>query len=155
MSKARSAGNGRANTWGCVLSRTNASRTTQANAIVSAPDSCQSACPELQILVRREIEARHRVGEDVLDARAHAGRESEMVDRRVQALVVHDALDLVEHCLALLLVELLRLALEEVVDLGQPAVAQRAGRGHEGLEARGRVAADPADRQHDAAQLLL
>src|SRR5436309_3221991 len=84
------------------------------------------------------------------DARPHADREAEVIDRRERDLVVDLALDLVQQRLALLLVELPGLALEEVVHLRKRAGGERAARGDERLETRGRRAADAADRQHDA-----
>src|SRR5512144_1728102 len=107
---------------------------------------------ELQILERRDVEPGDRGREQVVDARADARREAEVIHRRVDHLVVQDPLDLVERRLALLAVELLGLPPEEIVDLGKRAVRERTLPGHERLQARGGVSADPADRQHDAAQ---
>src|ERR1051325_8782102 len=72
---------------------------------------------ELQILVGGQVEPGDAAGDDVLHARAHADGEAEVIDGREERLVVDELLDLVEHRLALLLVELALLALEEVVDL--------------------------------------
>src|SRR5919201_4736770 len=84
----------------------------------SAPRSSASAL-YLQVLVRRGV----REALDVIDGRLlHAGpdapEERELVDRHVQHAVVHDLLDLVQQRLALLAVELARLPLEEILDLG-------------------------------------
>src|SRR6266850_898355 len=110
---------------------------------------------ELQVLVGREVEAGDPVGHNVLDARTEASREAVAVDRRVDDLIVHDALKLVQERLALLLVQLLRLPAEEIVNLGQRAVGESAVRCDEGLEPCGGVAADPADIQHNAAEFPL
>src|SRR5438067_13559906 len=73
---------------------------------------------EPQILVRPRIrEALDPVDARLLDARPHAPEERELVDGHVHHAVVHDRLDLVQHGLALLAVQLARLTLEEILDL--------------------------------------
>ena len=53
----------------------------------------------------------------LLYPRADAPEERELVDRHVHRPLVHDLLDLVQHALALLAVQLAGLALEERLDL--------------------------------------
>src|SRR6185436_12518425 len=111
---------------------------------------------ELQILAGRGV----RVPLDQsrargLDARAHAPDEPLLEDRGYQHLVGDDLLDLMQLRLALLAIELLRLALEQVVDLGQRAVRVEAALGEERLEPRRRVAGRSGRADEEPLQLLL
>src|SRR2546421_5258605 len=85
---------------------------------------------QLEVLVRRHVEARNRRGHDVVHAGPDADREAEVIDRRLCDLLVQDLLDLVQQRLALLSVQLARLPSEEVVDLGQRTVREGAGLRH-------------------------
>src|SRR2546421_2687705 len=85
-----------------------------------------SGTSQLEVLVRRHVEARNRRGHDVVHAGPDADREAEVIDRRLRHLLVQDLLDLVQHRLALLSVQLARLTSEEVVDLGQGPVREGA-----------------------------
>src|SRR6266508_3362414 len=78
-----------------------------------------------------------------------------MQDLTPSRLLLEDALHLEQERLALLPVQLFGLTAEEIVNLGQRAEGEGAVLGDEGLEPRGRVARDPADRQHDTVELLL
>src|SRR5215467_4421191 len=78
---------------------------------------------EPDVFVRRRI----RIGGDqgqgrLLDLGSHASNEAILPDRDKYHLVAEDLLDLVQHLLALLSIDLLRLALEEILDLRQGAV---------------------------------
>ena len=86
----------------------------------------------------------------LLQPRAHAADEPVLPDRREHHPVVEDALDLVQHLLALLPVELPRLALEEILHLRQHAVGVGAVLRRDALDARGRVAARALRAEHDA-----
>jgi hypothetical protein len=79
---------------------------------------------EPDLFVRRRIRERGNQGEGrLLHPWAHAANEPILPDRDEYDLVAEDLLDLVQHLLALLPVELLGLALEEILDLRQDAVA--------------------------------
>src|SRR5580765_3146962 len=74
---------------------------------------------ERHVLVRGRVrEALDVVDAGLPDARADAPEEGELVDGHVHHPVVHDLLDLVEHGLALFPVQLSRLALVQLLDLG-------------------------------------
>jgi peptide/nickel transport system substrate-binding protein len=75
-------------------------------------------------------------------------------DRPVHDALVDQALDLVELGLAALAVALARLLLEEIVDVGVPAVGVRRGADDEGLEARGGVALGGRGIDDEAGELL-
>src|SRR6266581_4316241 len=94
-----------------------------------------------QILVGRGVgEPLDVIRACLLDPRTHAPEERELEDRHVEHPVVHDLLDLVQHRLALLPVELARLALEEVLDLRHDPRRVDSGLQHVDLDARRRVA---------------
>src|SRR5262249_30334631 len=76
-------------------------------------------------------------------------------DRKDHGLLVDELLDAAENALAFLQIELVRLLLEERVDIGIAAVGVRAARDQEGLHARGRVAEDAAEPEDDVLELLL
>src|SRR6266446_5248212 len=79
---------------------------------------CSSRTGQLQVLVGRGVrEAPDMVHAGLLDARADAPEEGQLVDGHVQHAVVHDLLDLVDQGLALLPVHLAGLPLVEVLDL--------------------------------------
>src|SRR4029453_12685439 len=112
--------------------------------------------PELQILAGRGV----RVSLDQsrargLDARAHAPDEPLLEDRGHQHLVGNDLLDLMELRLALLAIELLRLALEQVIDLRQRPVRVEAALGEKRLEPRRRVAGRAGRTDEEPLQLFL
>ena len=90
-----------------------------------------------------------------VDARAHAPEEGELVDRHVQHPVVHDLLDLVQHRLALLSIQLPRLPSIEILDLRHHTRGVDPTLGHVGLDARGRVAGRRAEAHDDALDLVL
>src|SRR5262245_35897968 len=122
----------------------------------SPPRSKRALLPsQLQVLVGREVEAGNGGGEDVVHARPHPGGEAQVIDGHLRHLLLEDALHLEEERLALLPVQLLGLAAEDVVDLGQRAESEGAVLGHEGFEPGGRVARDAADGEHHAMELLL
>src|SRR6266404_656018 len=100
----------------------------------SSPTSVR-ACPEPQILVRPRVrEALDPVDTRLLDARPHAPQERQLVDGHVHHAVVHDRLDLVQHGLPLLAVQLARLTLEEILDLRDHARRVDAVLGDVGLD---------------------
>src|SRR5439155_1542177 len=84
-----------------------------------------------------------------------AADEPVFPDRREDHAVVQDLLDLVKELLALLPIELARLALEEVLHLGHDAVGVDAALRRDGFDARGRVTAGADRAQDDAVKLLL
>src|SRR5439155_529615 len=89
---------------------------------ICGPPSGSAARLQLQILVGRRVgKALDVVDARFLDPRPDAPEERELVDRHVQSLVVHDLLDLVQHRLALLPVQLARLPLVEILDLRHDA----------------------------------
>src|SRR6185295_8044553 len=94
------------------------------------------------VLVRRRVREGRDQGEGrLLHLGSHASNEPILPDRSKYHLVVQDLLDLMQHLLALLAVELLRLALEEILDFREHAVRVAPFLGGEALDARGRVAA--------------
>src|SRR5712692_8931857 len=97
----------------------------------------RSGLLELEVLVRRHVEAGDGMGEDVLHTRPEARGKAEVIDRGLGGLLIEDALHLEKKDLALLPVELLGLAAEEVVDLGQGPEGESPVLRDEGLEARG------------------
>src|SRR5215468_6562785 len=100
----------------------------------SRGETSSSGRLELEVFVGRGVrEPLDAVDAGILDARADAPQEGQLVDRHEHRPVVHDLLDLVEHGLALLPVELLRLTQVQVVDLGHRARGVDAALGHEGL----------------------
>src|SRR5262249_55880236 len=80
--------------------------------------------------------------------------ETELPDRRVDGLVVHELLDPVEHRLAPLAVELAGLLPEESVDVGVAAVDVGTAGGHERFGANGRIAEGAADAVAEILQLF-
>src|SRR5678816_3306696 len=78
---------------------------------------------QLQLLEWCDVrESRHQPHPGLLEARTDTGERAQLVDRREHRALVDQALDLMEHRFALRAIELLRLALEEIVDLGDDAV---------------------------------
>src|SRR5215510_794126 len=78
---------------------------------------------EPDVFVRRRVRVGRDQGEGrLLDLGSHASNEPILPDRGKYHLVAEDLLDLVQHLLALLSVDLLGLALEEILDLGQGTV---------------------------------
>ena len=73
-----------------------------------------------------------------------------MVHGRLRHLLVEDPLHLEQERLALLPVQLVALAAEEIVDLGPRAEGEGAVLGYEGLEPRGRIARDERDAMDGA-----
>src|SRR5215470_17217450 len=97
---------------------------------------------EPDLFVRRRVRVGGDQGEGRLfDPGAHASNEAILPDLDKYHLVADDLLDLVQHLLALLAVDLLGLALEEILDLRQDAVRVAPLLRGERLHARGRVAA--------------
>src|SRR5262252_7909899 len=97
---------------------------------------------EPDVFVRRRV----RIGGDqgqcrLLDLGPHASNEAILPDRDKYHLVAEDLLDLVQHLLALLSIDFLRLALEKILDLRQGAVRVAPLLRGERLHASGRVAA--------------
>src|SRR5215468_1654542 len=110
---------------------------------------------EPDVFVRRRVRVGGDQGEGrLLDPGAHASNEAILPDRDKYHLVAEDLLDLVQHLLALLAIDLLGLALEEILDLRQDAVGVAPLLRGESLDARGRVAARALGAHHDAADLL-
>src|SRR2546425_7235370 len=112
--------------------------------------------PEFHVFVGR----RERPASDETEARLRHPRtgrvdEAELPDWRVDGLLVHELLDVVEHRLAPLPVELAGLLSEEPVDVGIAAVDVGTTGGDEGLEADRRVPEGAADAVDDVLQLLL
>src|ERR1700716_91047 len=90
---------------------------------------------EPHVLERRGV--RERLDERqprLLDPRPEGPDESVLPDRREGDAVGEDALDLVQHLLALLAVHLLDLLGEETLHLGNRAVGEPALAGGEGLQ---------------------
>src|SRR5207249_2032432 len=111
---------------------------------------------ELQIFVWRGI----RKALDVIDARLlHAWPDApgkrELVDGHVEHAVDHDLLDLVEHRLALLPIELPGLPREEVFDLGHDARRVDAVLGHVRLDPGRRIAGRSPESHDHAFDLVL
>src|SRR5262245_48335205 len=100
-------------------------------------------------VIRDEAEPRFR------DVRTDSLQESELPDRQEHRLVVNQLLDAMEHCLALLRIELARLLSEQAVDVGVAAVGERATRDHERLQPGGGVSEDAGEPEDDVLQLLL
>src|SRR5262249_35732326 len=97
---------------------------------------------EPEILVGRRVGvAPDQVDPRLLDPRTDAPDERELVDRHVGHAIVEDLLDLVQQPLPLPWVELARLTLEEILDLGDHAGGVDPALAHVRLEARGGVAA--------------
>src|SRR5439155_16751207 len=97
---------------------------------------------ELEILVGRRVGvAPDQVDPRLLDPRTDAPDERELIDRHVGHAIVQNLLDLVQQRFPLLRVELARLTLEEVLDLGDYAGGVDPILAHIRLEARGGVAA--------------
>src|ERR1043165_4392118 len=96
---------------------------------------------EPHVLVGRGVGIRRDQGQrGLLGARAHPADEAVLPDRGEDLLLEEDALDLVQQLLALLVVALARLAIVEILHLGQhPRGVGAALHGHDG-QARGRVA---------------
>src|SRR5262249_2265776 len=111
---------------------------------------------ELDLLIRR----RPRIVQDESEARLGHARTvptqgGELPQWEIHGLVVDQLLDAVQERLALLWIELGRLLLEEVVDVGISAVRVRAARGREHLEPGGGVAGDTTQAVDEVAELLL
>src|SRR5260370_42631477 len=87
--------------------------------VLPGGDYSGSGTSQLEVLVGRHVEARNRRGHDVVHAGPDADREAEVIDRRLDDLLVQDLLNLVQQRLALLSVQLARLPSEAVVDLGR------------------------------------
>src|SRR2546421_325709 len=81
--------------------------------------------------------------------------EALLEERRGGHAIRDDLLDLMEQGLALLAVQLLRLALEQIVDFGQRAVRVGAALGEKRLEPRGGVARRACRADEESRQLLL
>src|SRR3989454_11682817 len=90
-----------------------------------------------------------------LDARSYPPDEALLEDGRDEHLVGDDLLDLAEQGLALLPVELLGLAREEMGDLRKRAVRVEAALGDERLEPSRRVARGAGRADEEPLQLLL
>src|SRR4029453_14065030 len=84
-----------------------------------------------------------------------APNESPLVDRDVGHPVVENLLDLVQHCLALLHVQLAQLPLVQVLDLGDDAGRVGAALAHVRLEPRGGVGAGAADADDHVLELAV
>src|SRR5262245_66340706 len=78
-----------------------------------------------------------------------------MIHGRLRDLLLENALQLEQERLALLPVQLLGLAAEEIVHLGQRAEREGAALRHERFESRRRVARDAGDGEDHAVELLL
>src|SRR5437588_12703530 len=111
---------------------------------------------EPEILVGRRVSvAAEQVDPGLLDPRTDAPDERELVDRHVGHAIVEDPLDLVQLRLPLLRVELARLTLEEVLDLGNHAGGVDPALAHVRLEARGGVAAGAGNTDDHVLELAL
>src|SRR6266540_649657 len=111
---------------------------------------------QLQILQRSGIrEALDEIDARLLDARADAPDERELVDRDVRHSIVQGLLDLVEQGLALLHVQFPRLTLEEILDLGEDAIREDAFPADVRLAPRRRVARRARDPDDHAFQFAL
>src|SRR5262249_44683618 len=85
---------------------------------VATADGPASRPPELQLLERRDVgKARDEADRGLLHSGTDAGQGRQLVDRREERALVHQALDLMQHRLARGPIQLACLALEEVVDL--------------------------------------
>src|SRR5262249_60133524 len=97
---------------------------------------------EPDVFVRRRVRIGGDQGEGrLLDLGSHASNEAILPDRDKYHLVAEDLLDLVQHLLALLPVDLLGLALEKILDFRQDAVGVAPFLRGEPLDARRCVAA--------------
>src|SRR4029450_9704722 len=106
--------------------------------MTQAPARLWSLDPD--VLQRARVgEASDQVDSRLLDARADAPDERQLVDRDLDHAVVQNALDLVDQRLALLRVGLPCLTLEQVLDLGDRARRVDAVLADVGLEPRGGV----------------
>src|SRR4029077_2467812 len=111
---------------------------------------------EPEVLVRRGVrEALDAVDARLLHPRADAPEEGQFVDRHVHRAVLHDLLDLMEHGLALLPVELAGLTLEEALDLRDLPRGIDAALGRVDLDAGGRVAGGGAEAHDHPSDLVL
>src|SRR5262249_8632688 len=109
---------------------------------------------ELQALVR----CKGRVPGDrrlLRQPRAHADQERRLDDRREHRSLVHELLDLLQHGLAALLVDLGRLITEERVDVRVAAVRADAGGDHERFDAGRRVAGGSTADAHEVLERLV
>src|ERR1700730_6416394 len=111
---------------------------------------------EPQVLVRGRVrEALDVIHARFLDPRTDAPEEGQLVNRHVHRAIVHDLLDLVQQALALLPVQLARLALEEGLDLRDLAGRVDAALGRVHLDAGRRIAGGCAQAHDHAPQLVL
>src|SRR5258705_13269184 len=108
------------------------------------------------VLVRRRVREGRDQGEGrLLYLGSHASNEPILPDRSKYHAIAQDLLDLMQHLLTLLSVELFGLALEETLDLRQDSVRVAPFLRREALDAGGRVTAGALCTHHDPAQLLL
>src|SRR5687767_12211564 len=122
-----------------------------------------SSLPEPQLLARqRDILVRRRVGmawdqaeSRLPDTGTGAVDEGQLPKVRVDRALVHELLGLVQDRLPLLAVELGRLLLEQLVDVGIVAVDVGATLDDEGLQTRGGVAEGAAGTLNDVLVGLL
>src|SRR5215468_10981964 len=111
---------------------------------------------EPEILVGRRVGvAPDQVDPGLLDPRTDAPDERELIDRYVGHAIVEDLLDLVQQRLPVLRVELARLTLEEVLDLGNHAGGVDPPCAHVRLEARGGVTASAGNADDHVLELSL
>src|SRR6267378_524650 len=111
---------------------------------------------EPHVLERRGVRERLDQRQSRLfDARPEGPDESVLPDRREGDAVGEDALDLVQHLLALLSIHLLDLPGEEALHLGDRAVGEPALAGGEGLETRGGIPRRPGGADEDPAELVV
>src|SRR5262245_15687264 len=104
------------------------------------------------IFVRRRVRGGGDQGEGrLLDLVSHAANVPIIPYRYIYHLLAEDLLDLVQHLLTLLAVDLPRLAPEEILDLGQDPVGVAAFLRGERLHTSGRVATGAQHAHHDAA----
>src|SRR5262245_62477368 len=97
---------------------------------------------EPEILIGRRVGvAADEVDPRLLDPRTDTPDERELVDRHVGHAIVEDLLDPMQQRLPPLRVELARLTVEEVLDLGKNAGGVDPALTHVRLETRGGVAA--------------
>src|SRR5712692_2120807 len=116
---------------------------------------CGSLFLQAHVLIGRgEVELRVQADPGLLDPRADSVQGGGVEDRTEHDALVDEALDPVQERLTLLAVALLRLLLEQVVDLGIPSRGVRRAADDEGFEAHGGVARLRRDRYEDAAELL-
>src|SRR5882672_899853 len=92
---------------------------------------------ELQVLegtgIRKALDEPRR---RFVDPRPHPPGEGLLVERRDEHALGDDLLDLVQQALTFLAIQLIRLPLEEIFDLGKDAVRVGAALGEEGLDPR-------------------